>query len=414
MPDQVDPLEQLLFGGAQPKAPQLPAEGLKRYLQLGVRGATLGFAGTQVPARDLPESAAELAGSVPTIAATSAVVSPILAPAARVIPLLRVPAISRVGGAIATGGLTGAVQALNEGKPMGQGALEGAAQFGALESGFLGASKLLGRAMKVSPKGIPTEPSPVASPAATEISRGMGVQETHPPLLQMPLAVRDKGVFDAKDFTGGAELNPARNPQLRQGRILAPEEVTRRMLPAGTPPKAIPESVGTYPGETQPFRPETYPMAEASGMFDRVYDEKIGQEVLVPKTSEVSEALNVAHGVDPHSQGELPFTPAQVQYLEEVKPELKQKLDLESRRAGLMAEDLRKQPPEVVEAATEKGHPAVEVHSIELTPTAMEARALMERAQIPEEDYIKFGATLKGTRDQKIAQLMSWLRERCK
>src|SRR5438128_354870 len=59
----------------------IKATGLKRYAGLAVRGATLGFKGAMTPPENLAESATEFIGSIPTIAATSAVASPLVGPA---------------------------------------------------------------------------------------------------------------------------------------------------------------------------------------------------------------------------------------------------------------------------------------------------------------------------------------------
>src|SRR5262249_56945567 len=111
-------LKEDLFKGFASTGPQLPAEGVRRYAQLGLRGATLGFGGTQIPPQGLGESLAEMVGSVPTIAGISAALSPLAAATGRVLGVraLRVPLVQRLATASGTGGVVSGVQAMAQGR----------------------------------------------------------------------------------------------------------------------------------------------------------------------------------------------------------------------------------------------------------------------------------------------------------
>jgi hypothetical protein len=494
IPDPLDPeqqqkydyLNQVLFSGAQPQLPKVPAEGIRRYGQLAMRGATLGFGGTQAPAESFGESAAEMAGSIPTIAGISALTSPVVAAGGRVMgPLgaaLRVPVAQRVTGAAVTGGIVGTATAISENKPILEEAGKTAASYAALEGLFLGGASLLKKGLKAPPAGRTlTEPN-LTTMGEQEMLRGQGLAPETPPGANLPVLSK-KNFFDPYDFVGsGTVLNPERNPQLRKGRILTPEEQTRSMLPPGpsnplalgapieegvivpregqtrsmlmegpAPPKALPpasdrllpagrdlESLFGIDLETGMgrARPETSPrqgpiplgpgagpevpyfetghLPEESAYFSQVFDPHVNAKVLIPKTQEAEEAATVALGMNPRMD-ELPLTPGQVKNLETVQKADKLKMDTVSKREGAETSALLKQPDNIVEESlTTSKTPIAETHTIELTPSGLEARELLTRSGIAEDEFIKFGSTLRGTREEKLQGLLGWLRERCR
>lgn len=425
--DPESDLEKTLFGGAHAALPQVPAEGLKRYLQLGVRGATLGLGGTQAPPETFGESVAEFVGGIPTIAGVSAALSPVVGMGAKVAPMLRVPLVQRLIGAAGTGLTVEGTRAAISGEDVPTAALRGAAEYGAMESAWLGGSKLLGKALKAPPVNKTLIQSPLVNPLKEEMAKGQGLAPETPASLNLP-AVRETGIFEAKDYIGsGNVLNPSRNPQTRQGILMRPEEVTRRMLPEGGVTKALPPHVeaplpetGEVPYfETQYHAGFTELKPAEVGYFEVAHDPRVGTTVLIPKTPEVEQAAKIAMGMDPRKVGELPLSEGQIRSLERPErpglPSRKVLLDTVSKREASLTDNLLKQPEEVVETATQRGTaPPIELHSLELTPAGMEARELLVRSGLNEDEFIKFGSTLRGTREQKLTALSDWLRTKCK
>lgn len=128
-----------------PSTTKAKPEGFKRYGSLAIRGATLGLAGAQDPAEGIAENVTEIGGSLPTIAGISALTSPVAGAALRAARIPAGPVLSRIAAASATGAPVGAARALTEGDNPLVGALKGAAEFGVLESGFIGGGKVLAK-----------------------------------------------------------------------------------------------------------------------------------------------------------------------------------------------------------------------------------------------------------------------------
>jgi hypothetical protein len=415
--------------GARPEAPQLPTEGLRRHVQLGLRGATLGLGGTQIPPQSLGESVSEFAGGIPTIAGISAALGPLAGATGRflgppVSAALKVPAVQRMTIAPMTGAVVGGVEALHEGKPVAETMAKTAATYGAMEGLFLGGVKILGRGLKAPEAGKTLTPSPVADVAKDEILRGQGLPPESPPQLALPMQ-GTRTYFDAKDYVGsGTVLNPERNPQLRVGRIVGPEEQTRRMLPEAPAQRALSEApsrplgpekeVGYFEQDYHPGFEENAP--PSIGYFETAHDPRINETVLIPKNAQVEEGVITAMGVKPRDS-EFPLSEAQVKSLETTPKGKtdKAKLDTVTKQYPERTSILMQQPEEVVDAAVNgKGAPFVEAQVIELSPRGLEARELLTKSGISENDYIKFGSTLKGPRDEKMGQLLNWLREKCR
>jgi len=354
---------QLLKAEAEP----VPAQGAKRFVQLGVKGATLGLLGPKTPARTIPESLTEFAGSVPTIAAVSSVAGPTVGAGLRALKLPLGATGARIAAAGLTGAATGALEGAREGK-IGSEAAKSAAIFAATETGILGVGKALASLKAAPATRTVIEDGPgraAALQSATQRAPDLPPVQAELPLGEVPGKQQSFDFYPApfvksKTFTNyrdeyGAPLGPdvlatQGSEEIRKG--IKIEQEFQKTLPRGR-----------FEGVESNYRSalEKQQAELIDQHFERGIDPASGLPTLTPKTDLGVQALNKAILERP-SQLELPLTNEQMSLLT-TEPSVRAKFDIEKERAPLLTGELVKQPEEVVERIIE-ADPVVPVNRL--------------------------------------------------
>ena len=389
----IDPFEEV----TRPRI-VVPATGAKRLASLAVRGATLRLAGTRYPPKGITEHIAELAGELPAIVGTSALMSPAVGLASRA---ARLPSlVGRIGGAGVTGGAVGAIQAAASGEPIGATSLQRAGEFAAGEGAYLAGRALLS---KVRGRPLPTVAPPPSASSGAEKAIMEATQAT--PTLPAPIAPASSGAFNPDEpfksvltilygpplraetkavITGGVtapkrpeSLVGAFNIRDEFGTVITPEPPMVRQLPQEPNRIRIDDiTQGTPEAPTS----ATLTNEEFPKHFIMVNVPKVGA-VFVPRTPEAASVVTqVSDGARVYS---IPYGPENWKWLGANPAN-----DVVTARSGLMTSELLKRPAKEIDEilATSDGLKLGDVVAINKSSGAKELDALRNRMGLSEDD----------------------------
>lgn len=382
-----DPLFGLGEGDILPKT--VPATGGKRLLGLAVRGASLSAFGAKTKPEGLLEHGAEFLGSIPTIAASAALLSPVAGAGVRALGVGErfLPIASRLSSAGLTGAGVGGTQAGFEGESIPKGAAMGAAEFATAESGFLAGAKVISRMRgvphKVEPEmGVKSQLLPDEAIAAKTVDTARESKESD---KSKPFLTRKLEKIEEEYKTGKKEAEHANEFVTAQGReaLTTPETATGETDPRAKTFAGIKElkqarEAGDYKvilseSGLKEVIDKTPEAASQEILFNAKIDPKTGLPTYTPANPRVEDAIRMAEqigGKAPH-QMELP----------NLSQDVKQQLATEPKREMYLTDNAIKSD-ERLETLMEDKHSPLKIAEpkiIEFSPEELMRRDLMDK-----------------------------------
>lgn len=171
-----------------------------------------------------------------------------------------------------------------------------------------------------------------------------------------PAIMKSAEDMTVEDFTKMAQSDAVTKSLMDEAKVV-PEQVWH----AAQLTKGVGETVSTVTGGKTP-------------MFDEIFDETLGQKVLVPRNMEVARIVDTLKRTPEMRQVELQFDPEQLGWFKTKEGQrLLNSLDVVSQRKGRLTSDLVKLPEEEVDRIVKEGVPLQVIN-----PTVIEKSSIAD------------------------------------